>query len=390
MGFVTSVNASGAGLDMVRSSIMRKFLLDKIEAGYFSSGHILAAQNGRILVDECAGASPETRYNIESITKVMVTLPIAFKLIEQGRLRLDDAVAEYIPQFAAGHPAESHRDAVTIRQLLNFTGGIPLEDPPGAAEAAAAGDLSGAWAAHYRQEPAFAPGSRVLYSDVSCRILGKVLETVAEMDLDTAARRWFFDPLGMNHTTFLPPDPAACANTGRSDSGRSLQGQLTQDLEHDMGEVLGSDGLFSTAADMLTFAQMLLDGGTKPAGQTDTPSRLFSEAAVERMTGSCTNAQIAEEPVSGLHYLLSGPKIWFWELAAAPFSYFGDLVSDAAIGKLGGAGTFLLIDPVYELVIVYLTNYGQPAATLTGEDAWTRFHRDLDMPAICNRIISGL
>ena len=72
-----------------------------------------------------------TLFNIESITKVMVTLPLVFKLVEEGRIRLDDKVINYIPEFGTN----KEKSKVTIRNLLNFTGGISLDDPAGCEEA---------------------------------------------------------------------------------------------------------------------------------------------------------------------------------------------------------------------------------------------------------------
>lgn len=57
---------------------------------------------------------------------------------------------------------------------------------------------------------------------------------------------------------------------------------------------------------------------------------------------------------------------------------------------MGGAGTFLLIDPEYDLVIVYLTNYGQPERTLDGDDAWNKFQREINMMGLCNLVIGNL
>ncbi len=119
-----------------------------------------------------------------------------------------------------------------------------------------------AWALHYSQDSEYEPGTKVLYSDVSCRILGKLLEKVLAKDLGEAADEYIFKPLGMTHTMFNPPDKMQCAATGFSDTGRALRGDICQDLEHYLGEVLGSDGLFSTAEDMNTFSQMLLNRGT--------------------------------------------------------------------------------------------------------------------------------
>jgi len=321
-----------------------------------------------------------TLFNIESITKVMVTLPLAFKLVEEGRIVLDDRVVNYIPEFATN----KEKEKVTIRDLLNFTGGIPLDDPVGCEEAASKGDLKKAWDLHYTQELAYQPGTKVFYSDVSCRILGKLLERVMEKSLSLAAKEWIFDPLGMKNTMFNPQDKENCAVTGKSDNGRLLRGELTQDLEHYLGEVLGSDGLFSTAKDMFVFSQMILNKGIYQ-GQ-----RILGEITVNKMTDGVTNSGVYESPSSYLHYILSGPKTWFWEYAFSPHSFFGDLVSKKAIGKMGGAGTFLLIDPEYDLIIVYLTNYGQPERTLEGEEGWNKFQKDINVMGLCNIVLGNL
>ncbi|MEA1939312.1 MAG: serine hydrolase domain-containing protein, partial [Candidatus Caldatribacteriota bacterium] len=276
------------------------------------------------------------------------------------------------------------KEKVTIRDLLNFTGGIPLDDPVGCEEAASKGDLKKAWDLHYRQELDCQPGTKVLYSDVSCRILGKLLERVMEKPLSLAAKEWIFDPLQMKNTMFNPQSKENCAVTGKSDDGRLLRGELTQNLEHYLGEVLGSDGLFSTAEDMFIFSQMILNKGIYQ-GQ-----RILGETTVNKMTVGVTNSGLYESPYSYLHYILSGPKTWFWEYAFSPYSFFGDLVSKKAIGKMGGAGTFLLIDPEHDLTIVYLTNYGQPERTLEGEEGWNKFLKDIDIMGLCNIVLGSM
>ena len=183
---------------------------------------------------------------------------------------------------------------------------------------------------------------------------------------------------------FNPSDIEQCAATGISDSGRVLRGVLTQDLEHSLGEVLGSDGLFSTAKDMFIFSQMILNKGSF------NNNRILGKLTTNKMTTGITNLDLFESSASPLHYILSGPKTWFWEYASSPHSFFGDLVSKKAIGKMGGAGTFLLIDPEHELVIVYLTNYGQPERTLEGEEGWNKFLKDIDVMGLCNIVLGSL
>ncbi len=371
---------------------VEEFIGKKIDKGIYPGCQVLIGRQGDVVLNLSLGSKAKgsasqadkvnenTLFNIESITKVMVTLPLTFKLVEEGRITLDDRVVNYIPEFGTN----KEKEKVTIRDLLNFTGGIPLDDPVGCEEAASKGDLKKAWNLHYTQELAYQPGTKVFYSDVSCRILGKLLERVMEKSLSLAAKEWIFDPLGMKNTMFNPQDKENCAATGKSDNGRLLRGELTQDLEHYLGEVLGSDGLFSTAKDMFVFSQMILNKGIYQ-GQ-----RILGEITVNKMTEGVTNSGVYESPSSYLHYILSGPKTWFWEYAFSPHSFFGDLVSKKAIGKMGGAGTFLLIDPEYDLIIVYLTNYGQPERTLEGEEGWNKFQKDINVMGLCNIVLGNI
>jgi len=371
---------------------VEEFIGKKIDKGIYPGCQVLIGCQGDVVLNLSLGSKAKssasqadkvnenTLFNIESITKVMVTLPLTFKLVEEGRITLDDRVVNYIPEFGTN----KEKEKVTIRNLLNFTGGIPLDDPVGCEEAASKGDLKKAWNLHYAQKLAYQPGTKVFYSDVSCRILGKLLERVMEKSLSSAAKEWIFDPLRMKNTMFNPQDKENCAATGKSDRGRLLRGELTQDLEHYLGEVLGSDGLFSTAKDMFVFSQMILNKGIYQS------QRILGEITINKMTEGVTNSGVYESPSSYLHYILSGPKTWFWEYAFSPHSFFGDLVSKKAIGKMGGAGTFLLIDPEYDLIIVYLTNYGQPERTLEGEEGWNKFQKDINVMGLCNIILGNI
>jgi len=118
--------------------------------------------------------------------------------------------------------------------------------------------------------------------------------------------------------------------------------------------------------------------------------RVLGKQAVEKMISGITNLDVFEKPNSYLHYILSGPKTWFWEYAFSNYSFFGDLISKKAIGKMGGAGTFLLIDPEYDLVVVYLTNYGQPERTLEGESGWNKLFYDIDVMGLCNLVLGNI
>ena len=57
---------------------------------------------------------------------------------------------------------------------------------------------------------------------------------------------------------------------------------------------------------------------------------------------------------------------------------------------MGGAGTFLLIDLEYNLIIVYLTNYGQPEHNLEGEEGWNKFFKEIDVMGLCNIVLGNI
>ena len=207
---------------------VEEFVGKKIDKGIYPGCQVLIGRQGDVVLNLSLGSKAKgsasqadkvnenTLFNIESITKVMVTLPLTFKLVEEGRITLDDRVVNYIPEFGTN----KEKEKVTIRDLLNFTGGIPLDDPLDCEEAASKGDLKKAWNLHYTQELAYQPGTKVFYSDVSCRILGKLLERIIEKPLSSAAKEWIFDPLEMKNTMFNPQDKENCAATGKSDRGR--------------------------------------------------------------------------------------------------------------------------------------------------------------------------
>ena len=138
----------------------------------------------------------DTIFDLASLTKVVATTTSIMQLIEQGRVRLRDPVAQFIPEFAA-----HQKGAITIQQLLTHTSGLapdlPLEvEFSGADEAVRrASDLT----------PEAPPGDRVIYSDINFFLLGDIVRRVSGERLDQYTKAHIFDPLGMRDTAFLPP-----------------------------------------------------------------------------------------------------------------------------------------------------------------------------------------
>src|SRR5262249_7151321 len=130
-----------------------------------------------------------------SLTKVVATTTSVMQLIEQGRIRLSDPAAQYVPGFE-----KNNKSTITIRHLLTHTSGLrpDLEldvEFHGSDEAIRRA---------IEEVPTAAPGERFVYSDINFFLLGDIVRRVSGDRLDRYAKAHIFDPLGMKETTFLP------------------------------------------------------------------------------------------------------------------------------------------------------------------------------------------
>jgi len=280
---------------------------------------------GRRSVDPVEAMTEDTVFDVASLTKVVATTTSVMQLVEQGRIRLRDPVAQFIPGFAA-----HGKERVTILHLLTHTSGLapdlPLEvEFSGADEAVRrASDLT----------PAAPPGERFVYSDINFFLLGEIVGRVSGERLDRYAKAHVFDPLGMKDTTFLPPDSLRprIAPTERcrpmawpcSDpSAPFLRGIVHDPTARRMGGVAGHAGLFSTAADLSRFCRMLRNGGRLDSAQ------ILAPATIARMTTASTPA--AMKDVRGLG----------WDIDSSYSSSRGDVFPIGSFGHTGFPGSSL-------------------------------------------------
>ena len=138
----------------------------------------------------------DTIFDIASLTKVVATTNAVMTMVEDGRLRLRDRVANHLPNF------DRHgKGPITIEHLLTHTSGLrpdlPLEEIFIGADEAVARMLE--------ELPEAAPGERFIYSDLNFMLLAEIVERVAEMPFEEFVRERVFEPLGMRDTMFLPP-----------------------------------------------------------------------------------------------------------------------------------------------------------------------------------------
>ncbi|MFB2554601.1 serine hydrolase domain-containing protein [Herbiconiux liangxiaofengii] len=235
--------------------------------------------------------TPETAFDIASVTKVLATTTSLLRLVSAGSVSLDDRVERFVPPFSGGAKSD-----VTLRHLLTHRGGLqpwwplypdaasPSSDRPGGLAHPSADALELAAALPL----AAAPGTTRLYSDLGFMLLGRVIESVTGERLADAAAHLVFAPLGLTSTGYAHPVDAERGGTAASSRGDEIERRMVRtgipypvpfqetdfgfwrdellvgevndgNAFHAFGGVSGHAGLFSTPRDLLAFATALSD-----------------------------------------------------------------------------------------------------------------------------------
>ena len=269
----------------------------------------------------------DTVFDCASMTKVLATTPAIMQLWEQGKVRMNDPVAKYLPEFG-----QNGKQDITIRQLLVHYSGLPEDLELGKKW----DGKDTAYRMAFEVTPDRAPGSVFVYSDINFVVLGALVERLSGESLDEYAAKHIFSPLGMKETRFLPPHSwqPRIAPTEEDENHHMLRGVVHDPSARRMGGVAGHAGVFSTADDLAIFAQALLDGGRG----------VLTPATVAKMTAP-------QQPVNGT--VLRG---FGWDIDSPFSTNRGELLPVGGYGHTGFAGTSLWIDPATKTYIVLLTN----------------------------------
>ncbi|MEO5703647.1 MAG: serine hydrolase domain-containing protein, partial [Candidatus Limnocylindrales bacterium] len=209
---------------------------------------------GTLRVGEDAPPTASSVFRIASMTKSF-TAATVLALRDDGLLRLDDLIADYVPELANVRPPTTDSPPITIRHLLTMTAGFPTDDPWGDRQQGLdlnefsrllAGGLSFAWA----------PGTRFEYSNTGYGILGRLITKVAGAEYREAVRERLLAPLGMDSTGYLEAEV---------DDARKAKGYLWRDgsyLEEPMdpyGALASMGGVFTTVEDLAKWVSGFLD-----------------------------------------------------------------------------------------------------------------------------------
>jgi beta-glucosidase-like glycosyl hydrolase/CubicO group peptidase (beta-lactamase class C family) len=333
-----------AKLQSVRPVLERGVAERAFPGGVLAVGHkgdLFVHAFGRQTYDEKSPAvTPETIYDLASVTKAVVTATAMAMLVAANRVGLETPVYRYIPEFAEG-PQPEWRKKVTVRQLLTHTAGLPLDPDYFRLGKSKREIMKLVFAQALESEP----GTKYSYSNPGYYLLGEIVERITGKPLNEFAQERIFQPLGMQNTMFKPPAAlrARIAPTENDTTYRKklMHGEVEGSTTWTMGGVSGSAGLFATAGDLAVFCQTWLNGGLYAH------QRLLSRRTIEFFT--------AKQNLPG-----STRSLGFEELAPQEIEHTG--LSARTYWHHGSTGTAIWIDPQNDLFVVLLTNASHPSA----------------------------
>ncbi len=272
-------------------------------------------------------------FDIASVTKSIPTSSLALKLLEEGKLRLEDRLSDFLP--VSENP---EMKTVTVEHLLTHTldWGFRLSEMK---EKPREEIISALFSAKFRS----APGTTFFYSNATSILLGLLVEKVCESSLDKLGADVFFSPLGMPKTTFHPLGILESEEIVPTEiqewRGGLVQGEVHDESAHALKTPVGSAGLFSCVPDLLNFMEMLLNKGEFGG------KRYFTEKTVE-------NIQIDRGKSVGAHIGRG------WELDQ-PW-YMGTGGDGKRFGKTGFTGCSCVCDIGLGKALVILSNRVYP------------------------------
>lgn len=308
-------------------------------ASIYTDGNYATVAHPRPKADNRPHPDPmrkDTIFDMASVTKLFTATAI-MQLWDEGKFKLDDPVAKYIPEFRV-HGKED----VTIRQLLTHTSGFRPSPPTPLY--AVKGSRKDKLAYLYNLPLEHPPGTHYVYSDINFIVLGALIKRLSGEREDVFLRKHLTAPLHMTDTMFTPPDrlkPRIAATEYQPWVGRGmLRGSVDDGNSWALGGVAGHAGLFSSAHDLAVFGQMMLNGGIYDG------VRVLSERAVKLLLTNW-NKQFPGD-ATGLGWSIDRDYM------------MGALSGPATAGHEGYTGTMIAINPKNDVIAILLTNRVHP------------------------------
>jgi CubicO group peptidase (beta-lactamase class C family) len=267
----------------------------------------LVASKDKVLAVEAVGFAdveakkpmkPDALFWIASQSKP-ITATALMMLVDDGKVKVDDPVEKYLPEFRSQMLAvyqdkdvvvlRKPKRPITVRDILSHTSGLPfrsaMEEPT-----LDLLTLRDAVKSYAMTPLIFEPGTRYQYSNAGINTAGRIIEVASGMPYEEFLDKRLFGPLGMKDTTFWPNEEQVGrlaksygSNADKTDLKLTTVTQLKYPLsDHKTRYPMPAGGLFSTAADVGRFCQMILNDGMWEG------KRYLSEASVKQMTSKQT------------------------------------------------------------------------------------------------------
>lgn len=393
------------GIDRDALELLEQIIQADVNNG-FPSAQMAIVKNGKLVYQNAWGKvnsynpdgtpktdSPavtnDTLYDLASNTKMYTANYALQYLVTQGKANLDSRLVDLLGSAFVEDTIDityngyenpglkvnkQWKAELTLRDILRHQAGFPADPQyhndsfdqcsqktvPGATNVLFSGwDGSAATRATtlksiFKTPLMYKPGTKTVYSDVDYMLLAFAIEAITGKGLDAFLKETFWDPMGLTHTTYNPllngfaaNDCAATELNGNTRDGAisftgvrtaTIQGQVHDEkCYYAMGGISGHAGLFSNATELAKLASVMLTGGY---GE----NRYFSRNVMDAFT-----APKKEDAANwGLGWWREGDNQRCW--------YFGTQAPSNTIGHQGWTGTLTMIDPVEDLVVVYLTN----------------------------------
>lgn len=362
IALVVPALARGGEPDAAKLAEIRTRLQKFVDDGEIAGAVTLVGRRTGIISHEALGSlnleskqpmSKDALFRIASMTKPITAVGIMM-LVDEGKVSIDDPVEKHLPEFKGQMLIEKRdgdsivlrkpRRPITLKDLLTHTSGLPAM-PPASLGLYAKRDhtLAEVTMAMSQRPLEFEPGTKWSYCNAGIDTLGRIIEVASGVSYEEFLQKRVFDPLGMKDTTFYPT-PEQLERLAMTYNKKN--GKLTPEPNSLLGPPKGAKhpipagGLYSTASDLATFYQMMLNGGTRSM------TRFLSEKSVQTMTSN----QIGD---------LKGaftPGMCFglgWAVVREPQGVTA-MLSPGSYGHGGAFGTQGWLDPTQDLYVVLL------------------------------------
>ena len=302
------------------------------QLGILRLDELVSVAHGVLNIDTGVTATPDSLFQIGSITKVWTTT-LLMLLVDEGKLDLDAPVVDVLPELRLAEPDVTAQ--VTARHLVTHTSGI---DGDVFVDTGRGDDCVERYVAELANAAQNHPlGATWSYCNSGLVLAGRIIERLTGTTWDTALRERLIAPLGLTHTVTLPED----ALLHRAAVGHVGDTELTRAPVWGLPRAVGPAGLItSTVADVLAFARLHLTGGLGPDG-----TRLLSAESAAAMAAK--QADLPDKHTLGDS----------WGLGWIRYGWHGT----RAIGHDGntvGQAAFLRIVPERGVAVALLTNGG--------------------------------